>query len=130
MLLGCLLLLATVAPAQDEPDKSVKPPNLTLLEFEAWREDGRILFDGLVRVNVVDKPMAGLQVWFKLLDASGKTIAQKNADVTQQLLEPEDEEAFYFQCADHARAVAILVEVRTKKRMYYTLENAGPHEIL
>jgi len=127
--LYCLALTALLLPAAGKKSKSDKPPEVTLSDFLVQRENRRLLLDGVVEVNDVQKPLRGLRIKFKLLDADNRMISQKEATISEERLEPGDEVSFALQCADHVRAVGVLVELRGKKRMFLRLDNPGPYEI-
>jgi hypothetical protein len=127
-----LLLITALLPAAEKKGKSGKkerPPDATLIDFVAQREDNRLLLDGVVRINEVERPLVGLRIKFQLLASGNQLISQQNAVISEEVLEEGDEVPFYLQCQDHVRAVHVMVEVRGKKRMFLKLENPGPYGI-
>ncbi|MCP5116566.1 MAG: hypothetical protein GY953_37535 [bacterium] len=123
-----LLLFATLLPAADEKGKSEKEPEVFVEEIEVRREGRRILIDGVVVANR-EKPIRGLKVKFDLLAPGDQLISWQEARVSKDTLEAGDDVTFYLQCADHARAVAIRIDVRTGGNMSLLADNNGPFPI-
>ncbi len=128
-LLFWLLLMAILLPAADKRGKSDKPPDVTLVEFKARRQERLILIDGLIRVNDVTQPLSRLRAKFELLAPGDQLLSLQETVVSEEALEPGEEVPFYVQCKDHVRAVHIRVSVRSRERMYLDLENPGPYPI-
>ena len=125
----CLLLMATLLPAAAKKGKSPKPPEVTLLGFEARRVDENIEIDGMVRVNQVEKPLVKLQLKLEFFAPGKQLMSRQNIEIAEELLEEGDEVPFYVACRDMARVVHIMVEFRSKNKMFLRLENPGPYAI-
>jgi hypothetical protein len=128
-LLICLLLMAILLPAAKKKGKSPKPPEVTLLSFEAKRVGGDIEIDGVVRINAIEKPLRGLRLKLELFAPNKELMSKQNIEISEEVLEEGDEVPFYVGCRDHARTVHLMVEFRSKKRMYLRLENPGPYPL-
>jgi hypothetical protein len=121
--------MASLLPAADKKGKRQRPPDVTVLEFEARRVDQNIEIDGVVRVNALDQPLIGMRIKLNMFSSGNKLMTEQKAVIAEQLLEEGDEVPFYLACRDHSRAVTIEVELRSKKRMYLRVENPGPYPI-
>ena len=123
-----LLLFAILLPAAEKKGKSAKEPDVLVEEIQVKREERLILIDGVVVANRA-KPIRGLRVKFDLLAPGDQLISWQEARVSKDTLEAGDDVTFYLQCADHARAVAIRIDVRTGGNMGLLADNNGPYPI-
>ena len=123
-----LALLATLLPGAEREGKSKKEPDVFVEELAVRREDRRILIDGVIIANRAE-PIPGMKVKFELLAPGKKLISWQQAEVSEDLLEAGDDVTFYVQCADHSRAVAVRLDVRSGKNMYLSADRIGPFVI-
>ncbi len=121
--------MASLLPAADKKSKQDKGPDVTLQEFEARRADGNIEIDGVVRINELPESLIGLRIKLSMFSSGEKLMTEQQTVISEELLEEGDEVPFYLACRDHVRAVSIMVELRSKKRMYLKVENPGPYPI-
>jgi hypothetical protein len=128
-LLICLLLMAILLPAADKKGKSEKPPEVTLLSFQARRVDNNIEIDGVVRIDKIEKPLTDLQLKLALFAPNEELMSKQDIVISEEPVEQGDEVPFYVACRDHARTVHLMVELRSKNRMFLRLENPGPYPL-
>ena len=79
--------------------------------------------------NEVEKPLTDLEIKLELFAPNKELMSKQHIVIAEETVEPGDEVPFYVACRGHARTVHIMVEFRSKKRMYLRVENPGPYPL-
>ena len=120
------MLLALGATAS--PQKSRKPPEVSVLETRARREEGKVLIDVHVRATG-EKPLRGLVVYFDLMSAEGGVVTTQKAVLDTATVASGEERQDQAVTSDPARAVKFKVRASDVGERELRVENEGPFPI-
>src|SRR5579872_3462071 len=99
-----VLLLAIVVLSLSGADKKKKPPEVTVVECKARRDNGKITFDGKVRATG-EKTIRGLVLLVDFLSTDNELLTTLNAPVEEEELETGKESSFHFDSDEPPRAI-------------------------
>src|ERR1043165_5393384 len=85
-------------------EKKKKPPDVTIVETSGRRGDGKITFDGKVRVSG-EKTIRGLVLLIDFLSSDKVVLTTQKGPVEDDVLEPGKESSFHLECDQPPRAV-------------------------
>jgi hypothetical protein len=108
--------------------KQKKPADVTILEANAKRGDGKILVDGRVRVTA-QKQMHGLVIVFDLLSAENGVMASEKAVVEEDWIAPGQDRSYHAETFDPVRAVRYRIRAFDHGERELSAENTGPFPI-
>jgi hypothetical protein len=120
------MLLALVPAAS--PQKSRKPPDVTVLETRARRGEGKIQIDVRVRVTG-EKPVRGLIIYFDLMSPENGVVTTQKAVLDEAAVDPGEERSDQAVTTDPARAVKFKVRAADIVERELRIENSGPFPI-
>ncbi|HJZ94897.1 MAG TPA: hypothetical protein VKE70_00185 [Candidatus Solibacter sp.] len=118
-ILGFALLNLAVAQRQK------KPPDVSIIETKAIREQTRITVDGKVKVTA-EKPVHGLVIVFDFRSPEKEVVTSQKTTIQEDSMEAGREGAFHAEMADAARAVAYTIRAFDTHEKELRVANPGP----
>jgi len=118
------ILVLSVAGA----DKKKKPPDVTVVECNGRRTNGRITFDGRVR-NTGEKTINGLILLFDFLSSDNVVLTTLKGPTEDELLEPGNESSFHLESDEPPRAVRYQLNAVDRNGRDLRIANAGAFAI-
>ena len=122
------LLLAIVVLSLSGADKKKKPPDVTIVECNARRGDGRITFDGRVRASG-EKTIRGLVLLIDFLSTDNELLTTLKAPVEEEELPVGQESNFHFEGDEPPRAIRYRINAVDQGGRDLRIANAGPFSI-
>jgi hypothetical protein len=123
-----MLVLASLLPGAERERKRSESPDLEIIRASARHVENRIELEGVVR-NVSEQPIEGAILRLDFLSSGEKVISMKKGPLPDEVLEPGDESAFYFQMPDEPRAVSFRVKAVNGKGHELRVTKPGPYWI-
>jgi len=123
-----VLLLAIVILSLSGADKKKKPPEVTVIECNARRGNGKITFDGKVRATG-EKPLRGLVLLIDFLSTDNELLTTLKGPVEEELLETGSESSFHFDADEPPRAIRYRLNGVDQGGRDLRVANAGPFAI-
>jgi len=122
----CLLLalFALAAPAQ----KAKKAPDVQVLEVKCHRGEDKVALDGKVRITA-ERPLRGLVLEFAFLADSGDVLTTAKTEVSDEMLEKDDEPAFHAEALNPPGAIQYKITAYDHAARELRIGNAGPFVI-
>jgi hypothetical protein len=123
---GLLAILCLCSSAQDK--KKTKPPDVTVIETKARRDEGLVKLDGSVRVTA-DKPLRGLVVVFDFMSPEHAVISSEKTMLDDASLAKGYEGSYHAETRDPARAVRYKIRAFDTGDKELRVANDGPFTI-
>ncbi|HEY1339253.1 MAG TPA: hypothetical protein VGF59_17190 [Bryobacteraceae bacterium] len=123
---GLLAVVCLASPAQNK--KKTKPPEVTVVETKAHRDESLVKLDGRVRVTA-EKPLHGLVVVFDFISPEDAVITSQKNTIDDQMLQTDYEGAFHVEARDPVRAVRYKIRAFDVGEKELRVANDGPFVI-
>jgi hypothetical protein len=123
-----VILTAILVFALSGAEKKKKPPDVTILECNGHRDNGKITFDGRVR-NTSEKSINGLLLLFDFLSSDKVVLTTQKGPVEDEILTPGQESSFHLECEQPPRAVRYQMNAVDHSGRDLRVANAGPFAI-
>ncbi len=123
-----LLALGSLWCAGPQKRKSLRPPEVEVVEISVRRVERLLEIDGRVR-NSGERPLRGLILLFDLLASGREVLTTQKGAVEEEVLEPGGEAEFRWQMKDHVRAVSLRVNAVDRSGSELPVKRPGPYPV-
>jgi len=120
--------LAAVAAWPQKSQRKQRPPDLEVIKISTERQEGRISYDGVVKVTG-ERPLVGLVLHFEFFESRGVLLSQQKIQIEDATLAPGDERSFQVQGRDVPRAVSFKISASETNGRDLNVARVGPYPL-
>ncbi|MCC7496143.1 MAG: hypothetical protein IT160_01110 [Bryobacterales bacterium] len=128
VLIGLLLVLASLSFPAEKKRKPKGAPDIELVELSCHRTATDVVIDGRVR-NSGDRKIEGLRLLFDFLSIGGHVVTTREGGIDDAEFEPGSEAEFHSRIPDPVRAVRLYVNAQTGSQRDLRVGKPGPYVI-